>query len=214
MNVMTHESDIRPMVYMDLYLNSKSLGRITIQLHYDSFPDGVENFMKIIGGDTYHSDEYGPKIAKYIKKTRRSYESCIFYRHRHNNYIVSGDIYRNDGSSAGTIYDDEPIEANFGEYFYPHETKGLVTLVPFIDENGDKYYDSTFMITLDNIKPDNVIGELDKDHVVIGNIVNGIHILDEINDALAPVAKNRSPVIRIGKCGYVNGRRSINSSAK
>ena len=195
------DSGKNPVVYMDISLKGEVLGRIHIRLFRDVFPTGVENFVKIAAGRTYKVMKKGIGKYRYKKEIRRTYEGCKFYRFHYNNYIVSGDIYHNDGTGAGTIYDDKPIPSDFGEFFYPHETKGLVSLVPYKDdETGQLYYDSTFMITLDNIKPSNVLSELDNDQIVIGQVYSGMDVIDKMNQLIKPFAGRKYPEFIISKC--------------
>ena len=114
--------------------------------------------------------------------------------------MVSGDIYNNNGSNAGTIYCDKPIPACFGDYYYRHDTKGLVSLVPFKDEaTGKLFYDSTFMVTLDNSKPSNLLCELNCDQIVIGQIYDGLCVLDKMNELIKPYAGRKYPEFIIGR---------------
>lgn len=189
-------------VYMDIMVKGELLGRIHIGLYRETFPAGVENFVNIIGGKTCKVIEMGNGAFQYKKCIRRTYEGCKFFNLSHNNYVVTGDIYNNNGTSAGTIYYDQPIPPDFGNYFYPHDSKGLISLIPFRDEaTGDIYYDSTFMITLDGIQPNNIISELDNDQIVIGKVFSGIDILDKINQLIRPFAGRKYPNITIGKTG-------------
>lgn len=195
-----------PTVYMDISLKGEVLGRIQIKLFRDVFPAGVENFIKICGGRTYRVLKKGTGSYKYIKETKRSYENCKFYHFLNNNYIISGDIYNNNGTNAGTIYCDQPIPADFGDFYYPHETKGLVSLVPFKDETtGQLYYDSTFMITLDDVKPSNVLGDLDADQIVIGQVYSGMDVLDKMNSLIKPYAGRKYPEFIISGCDVFRG---------
>jgi cyclophilin family peptidyl-prolyl cis-trans isomerase len=197
---------------MDISLKGEIIGRIYIRLYRDVFPAGVENFVKVAAGNTFRVIKKGIGRYKYKKEIRRTYEGCKFFHFLYNNYIISGDIYNNNGTSAGTIYNDEPIPPEFGEYYYPHETKGLVSLIPFKDEaTGKLFYDSTFMITLDDIKPNNLLKELDNDQIVIGQVYDGIDILDKMNEMIKPYARRKYPTFEISKCDIyrksVGGRR-------
>ncbi|QGR54154.1 cyclophilin family protein [Moumouvirus maliensis] len=204
------DSSANPVVYMDISLKGENFGRIYIRLFREVFPAGVENFVNIAMGKTYRVSEHGSGRYSYNKHVKRTYEGCRFFNKLHNNYLVSGDIYNNDGSNAGTIYCDEPIPANFGEYYYPHETKGLVSLIPFYDkESGQYYYDSTFMITLDDIKPTNILEELDNDQIVIGQVYQGLDILDKMNELLKPFAGRKYPEFIISGCGVHMSKNGI-----
>lgn len=191
-----------PHVYFDITLQEKPIGRLKIRLFRDVFPAGVENFVGIAAGNTYRIVTEGIGQYKYQKQTRRTYQGCRFFHYLHNNYLVSGDIYLNNGASAGTIYQDQPIPALLGDYYYPHETKGLVSLVPYQDpETKELFYDSTFMITLDNQKPTNLLQGLDDDQVVIGQVYDGLAVLDRMNTLIKPYAGRKYPEFYIGRSG-------------
>ena len=194
------DSGKNPVVYMDISLKGQIIGRIHIRLFREVFPAGVENFVKIASGQTYRVTQKGMGRYKYKKEAQRSFDGTKLFHFLHNNYIIGGDIYNNNGTSAGTIYEDKPIPADFGEFYYPHDVKGLVSLVPFKDEEtGDIYYDSTFMITLDNAKPSNVLRDLDTDQVVIGQITRGMDIIDKMNQLIKPYAGRKYPEFVIAK---------------
>jgi len=189
-------------VYMDIILQEEVIGRIFIRLFREVFPAGVENFYRIASNKTYRIDQKGFGNYKFNRERIRTFEGCKFFNLKFNNYVVSGDIYNNDGSSAGTIFNDEPIPACFGDYYYPHNSKGLVSLIPYLDaRTGEFFYDSSFMITLDDVKPTNTLSELDSDQIVIGQIYQGLEVIDRINSLIRPYAGRRYPDFRIGKTG-------------
>ena len=194
------DSGKNPTVYMDISLQGEVLGRLQIRLFRDVFPAGVENFVKIAASRTYQVTIKGDGRYKYKKEVKRTFDGCKFYHFLYNNYIVAGDIYNNDGSNAGSIYNDNPIPPDFGDYYYPHETKGLVSLIPFKDEEtGRIFYDSTFMITLDDSKPSNILGDLDSDQIVIGQVYGGMDVLDKMNSMIKPYARRKYPNFIISK---------------
>lgn len=200
-----------PVVYMDISLNNNYAGKIMIRLHREIFPAAVENFVKIAEGTTYKIVDCGISKYKYTKDIQRTYENCIFYQREHNNYIVSGDIYKNNGSDAGTIYDDIAIPAEFGDFYFENNKKGSVVLIPYVDELSDKiYYDSTFMITLADTKPSDLLYDLTPDHITIGYVIDGLDILDKINLAITPYARKFPTKIEITKCGLHSTRPCTN----
>ena len=130
----------------------------------------------------------------------------IFFSCSHNKYIIAGDIYNDDGSSAGTIFNDEPIPEPSGNMRAHHDAKGLISLVPFKDEATDKIcYDSTFMITLYD-QPTDLMEELDADQIVIGKIYSGIEVIEKINKLLFPFAGKKYPKFKIEKSGLLNSQ--------
>ncbi|AVG46445.1 structural ppiase [Acanthamoeba polyphaga mimivirus] len=204
------DSGQNPVVYMDISLKGEHMGRIYIQLFRETFPAGVENFINIALGKTYRVTEHGSGRFSYDQHTKRTYQGCQFYNKLHNNYIVGGDIYNNNGSNAGTIYNDQAIPPNFGDYYYPHDVKGLVSLIPFYDETSDNtYFDSTFMITLDDAKPTNILRELDEDQIVIGQVYQGLEVLDKINEMIKPYARRKYPEFIISGCGVHMNRNKV-----
>ena len=197
------DSGTSPICYMDINLKDECIGRLMIRLFRDVFPAGVENFIGIASGKTYRVQKKGYGKYQYKKETRRTYQGCKFFNFLYNNYMISGDIYNNNGTDAGTIYCDKPIPNTcFGDYYYPFNKKGLIGLVPFINEqNGLTYYDSTFMITLDDIKPTNNLAELNCNHIVIGQVYCGLELIDKMNELIFPYAGRKYPEFVISKCG-------------
>ena len=208
------DSGDNPVVYFDIVLKGETMGRLYIRMFRDVFPAGVENFVRIAMGKTQRIINKGSGQHKYKKVIRRTYEGCKFYNFLHNNYMVSGDIYNNNGTSAGTVYCDKPIPPCFGDYYYPHDTKGLISLVPFKDQvTGQYFYDSTFMITLEDAKASNNVADLNCNQIVIGQIYNGLDIIDKMNQLIKPYAGRKYPEFIISKCN-VYQRSSINRRSR
>lgn len=198
-----------PIVWMDILLKGEVIGRIYIRLFREIFPAGVENFVGIAEGKTVRSENKGNGKYRMVRQVIRSYTGCKFFNFAFGNYIVNGDIYNNDGTRAGTVYGDEPIPAVVGDQFYEHNLKGLVSLVPFHDEDsGELFYDSTFMITLDKARPTNNLHHLNSSQIVIGQIYQGLEVIDRINESLTPFAGRKYPAYTIGKCGVHKSMRS------
>lgn len=200
-----------PVIFFDIGVGQKTIGRLVFRLDRDVFPAGVENLVRIAEGNT-HRVILDPKIripkervirgsSTIVKQIRRTFEGCQFFKVLHKNYLVSGDIYFNNGTSSGTIYQDKPIPSVFADYYYPHEKFGQISLVPYLGENGELFYDSTFMITLDDRKSTNVLGELDADQIVVGILIEGHDLLKRINDGIRPFAGKSYPKYTIVKTG-------------
>ena len=134
-----------------------------------------------------------------MNSQQRTYKNSMFFYAKYENYILGGDIYDNTGDNAGTIYNDLPMTINLEQipYYYPFNYRGLVVLLPFYDENGVPNYDSTFLITLS----DN--SEIDPNAIVIGEIYEGLDIVDKINKYLKPVAAKNYPTFKILDCGIL-----------
>lgn len=179
-------------VYFDIGINGENIGRMVIELYPDVFPQAVENFLQIAAGSTYRME---PRNG-YTRQTKRSYSGTKFFKSMHNKYLMGGDIYQNNGTDAGSIYEDKPIVESVPDYFIPHDQAGLVSVVSY--EDGDKLYDSTFLITL-GADP-----SLDETAVVIGSITRGKSILSRINDSIIPAAGRRYPIYHIIESGVIS----------
>ena len=192
------DSGNSPLVFFDINYKGKPFGTLHIELFREVFPEAVENFIYLCKGSTYRTESFGFGKYEYQKITRRTYENCKFYDFLHDNYIISGDIYKNDGTDGGTIYNDCPIPAYYHNYYYPHDQKGLISLIPYYDPStGTYYFDSNFMITLDEPRPNNLIADLDKDQIVIGHVYEGLDVLDRMNHIIRPFAGRGFPDFRI-----------------
>jgi cyclophilin family peptidyl-prolyl cis-trans isomerase len=194
-----------PRVFLSLKTDSGSLGQIEIELFRDVFPLGVENFVYLCRGTTFRENivQIGThRIKKYI---RRTYDGCNVYDKRYNAYIKLGDIYLNNGKSGATIYHDQIIDPPNVDYFYPHETKGLISLIQYTDpKTHSNYYDSNFIITLANATPENHLREFDGKYIVIGRIYKGLDVIDRINNLIVPFAGRVYPFIKVNDCGIIS----------
>lgn len=197
------DSGQNPIIYFDIEVAGKQLGRIYIKLYRDVFPAGVENFVQIAAGSTYKTQLKGCGKSKFVKQIQRSYADSIFYHKAYNRYMVSGDIYTNNGDNAGTIFNDKPIPADFGPEYITHDKRGIVSLVPFQGNDSDElFYDSTFMITLaDNMQ------ELDEEQIAIGYVCEGLDILEQVNETMVPFAGRSYPEAKISRSGIHQSTR-------
>lgn len=200
-----------PIVHMEISLKGEIIGKLLIRLYREAFPAGVENFVRIASGKTYRIEHKGIGKYKYTKEIRRTYEGCKFFSFLYNNYAITGDIYKNNGTDAGSVFCDSPIPSKcLGPIYFPHDRKGLITLVPFTNEKtGEIFYDSTFAILLDDIKPSNNLAELNCNHVVIGQIYSGLEVVDKMNKLFFPYAGRSYPLFTCAKVGVFNLANSL-----
>jgi len=198
------EGNYFPSVFIDISVGEDKIGRMFVELYPDVFPEAVENFISICKGNTERVEYLGGGKTRYRKVIRRFYKGCKFYHKIANNYLMTGDIYKNDGSSGGTIYNDCPIPARYPVEYYSHDRAGLISLVPFVDESGRYYFDSNFMITLDAASANNLLENADCENIVIGRIYDGLQYLTEINKTILPFNGKQYPDYYISDCGYHN----------
>lgn len=202
-------SGLLPRVKMEIMVGERHLGYLYIELDREAFPLGVENFVNLCRGNTYRVEDVGYRPFTAKRVTQRTYESSKFYERKFGNYIRGGDFDKNNGKGSATIYDDDPIPPPLNEWCYPHDRKGLISLVPFFDIDTESYYyDNNFLITLEEPNPDNGISQLDEDHIVIGCVYSGEELLDDINRNIQPFHGRRYPDYRIGKCEVIKEFRA------
>jgi cyclophilin family peptidyl-prolyl cis-trans isomerase len=192
-----------PLLFMDISVQNRPLGKIYIELFRDVFPAAVENFVYMCKGTTYRTELLAQGANdKHRRYTQRSYNGSKFYQVSHNNYIAGGDIYKNNGTDGATIYYDAGIDVPQTTYFYPHDDVGLISLIPYYDADTRRYFfDSNFLITLDKPKPTNILYDLDRHQLVIGRVYKGLDILTQINNSIVPFAGRNFPNYSIDDCG-------------
>jgi cyclophilin family peptidyl-prolyl cis-trans isomerase len=191
----------KPRVILEICKNSQFFGKLEIELFREVFPLAVENIVHICKGDTYRIEEKGFPPYTYKKVIQRTYEGCKIYDVNFNNTITLGDIYNNDGTNGATIYSDMLIPKYCHDYFYPHSEKGLVSVKPIYDPNTETYwFDSNFDITLSPPTADNTVNSLDEDQIVVGRVLYGIGVLDEINRLISPFSGRKYPKFTVSKC--------------
>lgn len=199
----------KPQVYLNLDLNNKFLGQLKIELFRDAFPLGVENFVYMCKGTTYRVEDKGFPPYTYKKVTKRTFENSKIYDYEFDNYIKMGDIYKNDGTGIATIFNDALIPEPTTNYYYEFSEKGLIALVPTLNqETGTYYYDSNFIITLDIPRPTNSIGNL-QNYIVIGKVIFGLDIVEQINKLISPFSGRSYPNIIISKSNSINTNPNI-----
>jgi len=170
---------------------------INVILDRKAFPAGVENFYKLASGQSIKSKTVVLPTRTYNQYQVRNYDRSICFIKKYNNIIIGGDIYKNNGLSSASIYDDEAFPFEDPGFYYSHNQKGLLSLVPYLDqETGQLMYDSIFSMTLRDPDINNDILSLDESQVVIGKVSSGINVLNMINNALMP-GQHKSQIIRV-----------------
>lgn len=192
-------------ITMSISIDDVSIGKLGLKLYRGAFPIGVENFCQLCQGSTFKITNYNTNHTNNSNTyqvrdvTQRSYTNSVFYTMVHNAYVLGGDIYNNDGSNAGTVYDDQPFEYHDAVSELPRDQVGLLALVPYYldDESNSKikrpFYDSTFSITLQpHVLP--------RDSIPIGFVDDDRDgVLKCINDRIQPGVNKTMPKIKVDK---------------
>ena len=131
-----------------------------------------------------------PRTAKnFIELCKTQYQGCKLHRIIPGFCIQGGDYERGDGTGGQSIYGPKFEDENFK---IRHFKKGLLSMA----NSGPDTNGSQFFITL------NELPHLDEKHVVFGEIINGIEIIDTIAKYGSEEGYTKE-TIKIIKCGIL-----------
>merc|ERR1711935_317571 len=168
-----------PIVFFDISVGGKEIGRLKIELFRDICPKTAENFRQFCTGE-YKKD--GVPIG---------YKGCAFHRVIKDFMIQGGDFVNSDGTGLTSIYGGKFKDENFVK---THDSAGILSMANSgRDTNGCQFF-------LTCTKCD----FLDSKHVVFGKVIeDGMLIVRKIENIPTDGSnKPRVPVV-IVQCGEV-----------
>eukprot|EP00644_Phytophthora_capsici_P006762 jgi/Phyca11/504473/fgenesh2_kg.PHYCAscaffold_8_\ len=163
--------DTDPTVYMDISIAGNPAGRIVMRLLKDEIPLASENFRCLCTGE---------------KGGILTFKGCKFHRIIKNFVVQGGDFTTGDGTGGQSIYRGTPngdLWGNFkDEKFLNHNDVGLLSMANAgKNTNGSQF----FITTKAGLK------NLDGKHVVFGEVIEGLDVVDAMQNVKVNQGNNR-----------------------
>ena len=137
-------------------------GLITVQLHYKNTPITVESFVTLAEGTS-------TKVSDSLLG-KKFYNGLPFHRVIPDFMIQGGDIKKDGSGNPGYTFEDEFPRDSSGNLLFTHHSKGIMSMA----NSGPNTNGSQFFITHKPTK------WLDGKHTVFGEVVEGLDIVDSI----------------------------------
>ena len=166
-------------VYLDVDIDGKDAGRITIGLFGTVVPETVHNFVDIAAG--YVEDREGNVLT---------YSGNKFHRIIPHFMAQGGDITKGDGTGGISIFGKKFPDENF---ILKHERDHVVSMANSgADTNGSQFF-ITFQKT----------PWLDGKHVVFGEVIDGFETLHKMEAQGTPKGTPKKSVV-IRQAGVID----------
>ncbi|GLE10674.1 hypothetical protein PINS_up022891 [Pythium insidiosum] len=177
-----------PTVYMDIAIGGVPAGRVVMRLLNDHVPLAAENFRCLCTGE---------------KGSHLHYKGSKFHRVIKDFVVQGGDYTVGDGTGGLSIYKGTPHGNMWGNFkdeaFLPHNDVGLLSMA----NKGKNTNGSQFFITTRA-----GLTNLDGRHVVFGEVIEGLDVVDKMQRVEVDAKRNSKPLahneIVIVDCGQLS----------
>eukprot|EP00931_Biecheleriopsis_adriatica_P032112 TRINITY_DN18765_c0_g1_i3.p1 TRINITY_DN18765_c0_g1~~TRINITY_DN18765_c0_g1_i3.p1 ORF type:complete len:314 (-),score=56.31 TRINITY_DN18765_c0_g1_i3:69-1010(-) len=172
----------RPRVWFDITIDGYSIGRLVFELYSDIVPKTAENFRCLCTGEKGRGRS-GKKLT---------YMASTFHRIIPGFMCQGGDFTAGNGTGGESIYGGKFADENFK---VEHTKAGLLSMA----NSGPNTNGSQFFITTRKTP------HLDGKHVVFGELIEGIKVLQEMEKEGSPSGKPTGKVV-IRDCNQVGAQ--------
>ncbi|MEG3439055.1 peptidylprolyl isomerase [Pannus brasiliensis CCIBt3594] len=169
-----------PRVFFDIFIDGKNAGRVVMELFADVVPNTAENFRALCTGEK-GTGQAGKPLH---------YKGSFFHRIIPQFMCQGGDFTRGNGTGGESIYGNKFKDENFS---LKHDRPGLLSMANAgPNTNGSQFFITTVETPW-----------LDGKHVVFGQVVEGIEVIQAMEKVGTDSGRTKVPV-EIADCGQLS----------